>query len=393
MSEKCTSSNVTTLLSDIASTRQALYKSLMHFYANSRDEMIRRPCRRKDWDYKKRSYEIARRGYLETMKRVSSIFSEFHIVDGKTIYYGCKKKGNFRICVYGKTDAFRNSICIHVERLEELIRDEKRFDKDILVTFESYQQKLNQFYYLASHKSLWNFWAFLLFCRDAFIIAFYTSFMVQFLYSFEYYEREKTFMNNNVSCLEALLFASGKPVDSKILAEVMGISLNELKEVANELENQLSVENSGIQLIEINDGYQLSTNEAFYDKIIKLLDTKQKPSLSQAAMEVLAIISYNQKITRAEIEKIRGVSSDSAINRLLEYNLIEEAGRLDAPGRPMTFKTTDEFLRLFGYKSLADMPELPRIVEEDAQIQMEDIVDSSSNQQVEPENLENTEQN
>lgn len=217
--------------------------------------------------------------------------------------------------------------------------------------------------------------------------------MVQFLYSFEYYEREKTFMNNNVSCLEALLFASGKPVDSKILAEVMGISLNELKEVANELENQLSVENSGIQLIEINDGYQLSTNEAFYDKIIKLLDTKQKPSLSQAAMEVLAIISYNQKITRAEIEKIRGVSSDSAINRLLEYNLIEEAGRLDAPGRPMTFKTTDEFLRLFGYKSLADMPELPRIVEEDAQIQMEDIVDSSSNQQVEPENLENTEQN
>ena len=217
--------------------------------------------------------------------------------------------------------------------------------------------------------------------------------MVQFLYSFEYYEREKTFMNNNMSCLEALLFASGKPVDSKILAEVMGISLNELKEVANELENQLSVENSGIQLIEINDGYQLSTNEAFYDKIIKLLDTKQKPSLSQAAMEVLAIISYNQKITRAEIEKIRGVSSDSAINRLLEYNLIEEAGRLDAPGRPMTFKTTDEFLRLFGYKSLADMPELPRIVEEDAQIQMEDIVDSSSNQQVEPENLENTEQN
>ena len=88
------------------------------------------------------------------MKRVSSIFSEFHIVDGKTIYSGCKKKGNFRICVYGKTDAFRNSICIHVERLEELIRDEKRFDKDILVTFESYQQKLNQFYYLASHKSL-----------------------------------------------------------------------------------------------------------------------------------------------------------------------------------------------------------------------------------------------
>ena len=191
-------------------------------------------------------------------------------------------------------------------------------------------------------------------------------------------------LENNISCLEALLFSSGKSVDAKLLAEVMNLSLDELKEVAKELSTKLLDESSGIQLIEIDNGYQLATKEVYYDKIVKLLDTRQKPSLSQAAMEVLAIISYNQRITRAEIEKIRGVSSDSAINRLIEYNLIEEAGRLDAPGRPMTFKTTDEFLRLFGYKSLNDMPELPRVVEEDGQIQIDELAEGTGNS----ENLE-----
>ena len=98
-----------------------------------------------------------------------------------------------------------------------------------------------------------------------------------------------------------------------------------------------------------------------------MLDNRAKPNLSQAALEVLAIVAYNPKITRAEMEKIRGVSSDSAMNKLLEYNLIEEAGKLDAPGRPMTYKTTDEFLRLFGYKSLEDMPKLPTLQEDDGQ--------------------------
>ena len=199
-------------------------------------------------------------------------------------------------------------------------------------------------------------------------------------------------MENNISCLEALLFSSGKSVDAKLLAEVMNLSLDELKEVAKELSTKLLDESSGIQLIEIDNGYQLATKEVYYDKIVKLLDTRQKPSLSQAAMEVLAIISYNQRITRAEIEKIRGVSSDSAINRLIEYNLIEEAGRLDAPGRPMTFKTTDEFLRLFGYKSLNDMPELPRVVEEDGQIQIDELAESTGNSEDLEVNNENAPQ-
>lgn len=174
-----------------------------------------------------------------------------------------------------------------------------------------------------------------------------------------------------VACLEGLLFAYGKSVDKKTLQNILEISANKVEEIASRLQDLLNNTNRGIQLIEINDGYQLTTREAYYEKICSLMDNRPKPSLSQAAMEVLAIMAYNPKITRPEVEKIRGVSSDSAINKLLEYGLIEEAGRLDAPGRPMSFKTSDEFLRLFGYKSLAEMPELPRIIEEDMQTELE----------------------
>lgn len=176
-----------------------------------------------------------------------------------------------------------------------------------------------------------------------------------------------------VSCLEALLFANGKPVEAKIIAEILEINIDKVNEIANSLKNKLEETNSGLQLIEINDGYQLATLEKYYSQVCTLLDNRPKPSLSQAAMEVLAIVAYNSRITRAELEKIRGVSSDSAINKLLEYGLLEEAGRLDAPGRPMTFKTSDEFLRLFGYKSLKDMPELPEIKEDDGQLQIEEM--------------------
>ena len=176
-----------------------------------------------------------------------------------------------------------------------------------------------------------------------------------------------------IQCLESLLFASGKAVDKKMLMDIMQIEKEQLLEAVESLKNILLERNSGIQLIEINEGYQLATVEKFYPQVCMLLDNRPKPTLSQAAMEVLAIIAYNPKVTRAELERIRGVSSDSAMNRLLEYNLIEEAGRLDAPGRPTMYKTTDEFLRLFGYKSLADMPELPKLKEDDGQIELEEM--------------------
>ena len=176
-----------------------------------------------------------------------------------------------------------------------------------------------------------------------------------------------------LSCLEALLFASGKPVELDILANILNIDKEKTLSIINTLKDKLDTENSGIKLIEINNGFQFTTNEKYYDQVCNLLDNRPKPSLSQAAMEALAIIAYNPKITRAEVEKIRGVSSDSAINKLLEFGLIEEAGRIDAPGRPMAFRTSDDFLRLFGYKSLSDMPELPKLKEDDGQIEIEEM--------------------
>lgn len=181
-----------------------------------------------------------------------------------------------------------------------------------------------------------------------------------------------------IQAIEALLFVSGKPVDIKVLAEVTKTSNAEVKEAAEELKQILIDRKSGVQLIEINSGYQLATVEKFYPQICELMDNRPKPSLSQAALEVLAIVAYNPKVTRAEMERIRGVSSDSAMNKLIEYNLIEEAGRLDAPGRPVMYKTTDEFLRLFGYSSLEDMPELPTLKEDDGQIEIsEEIIVNS----------------
>ena len=179
--------------------------------------------------------------------------------------------------------------------------------------------------------------------------------------------------------IEAILFAAGKPVTVKTLCEILEKEKDEIRDAAQDLEIKLLERNSGIQLIRLNDSYQLATLEIFYDYICKMLDNRPKPTLSQAALEVLAIVAYNPKITRAEMEKIRGVSSDSAMNKLLEYNLIEDAGRMDAPGRPVMYQTTEEFLKMFGYKSLKDLPDLPKLKEELEQLEMEEVQDGTAN--------------
>ena len=185
-----------------------------------------------------------------------------------------------------------------------------------------------------------------------------------------------------IQAIEAMLFASGKSVDIRMLSDILEVEATEIKEAANELKNILRERNSGIQLLEIKESYQLATLEKYYSYICTMLDNRPKPSLSQAAFEVLSIVAYNPNVTRAEMERIRGVSSDSALNKLLEYNLIEEAGRMDAPGRPMMYKTSDEFLKMFGYKSLKDLPELPKLKEEmDEQMKIEE--------DAEKENIEN----
>ena len=176
-----------------------------------------------------------------------------------------------------------------------------------------------------------------------------------------------------ISLIEAMLFANGKPLSIKTICEITEVEKEEILDAIEILKQNLIERNSGIQLLEVNGSYQLATIEKYYSYISIMLDNRTKPSLSQAAFEVLSIIAYNQNVTRAEMERIRGVSSDSALNKLLEYNLVEEAGRMDAPGRPMMYKTSDEFLKMFGYKSLKDLPELPKLKEEiDEQMKIEE---------------------
>lgn len=166
-----------------------------------------------------------------------------------------------------------------------------------------------------------------------------------------------------VQAVEALIFASGKAISAKAISEILEVEVSEIEEAVKTLRQNLIERNSGIQLIQVNNTYQLATLEKFYSYICQMLDNRPKPTLSQAALEVLSIVAYNQCTTRAEIEKIRGVSSDSALNKLIEYNLVEEAGKMNAPGRPMMYKTTEDFLKMFGYTSLKDLPELPEIKE------------------------------
>lgn len=179
--------------------------------------------------------------------------------------------------------------------------------------------------------------------------------------------------------IEAMLFASGKPVELKTFCYILEVDEEDIQNAVQELKKTLVERKSGIQLICINDGFQLTTLEKFYSYICKMMDHRPKPSLSQAALEVLSIIAYNPCITRAEMERIRGVSSDSAMNKLIEYDLIGEAGRMDAPGRPVMYKTTEEFLRLFGYSSLKDLPEFPKLKEEETEAGISTNIDETVN--------------
>ena len=158
--------------------------------------------------------------------------------------------------------------------------------------------------------------------------------------------------------VEGLLFAAGDAVSLEKISEILEIDKKTAKLLLNNMVANSQNSRRGIMMREINGKYQLCTRPEHGDYIKKLFEPRQKHGLSPAAFETLAIIAYNQPITRAKVEQIRGVNSDSAITRLLDRNLIKEAGRLDAPGKPVLYDTTDEFLRSLGFKSLADLPRL-----------------------------------
>lgn len=158
--------------------------------------------------------------------------------------------------------------------------------------------------------------------------------------------------------IEGLLFAYGEPLSLEKISEIIEIDKKTTKLIINNMIINYQNSKRGIMLREINNAYQLCTRVEHYDYISKLFEPRQRQTLSQAAYETLSIIAYKQPITRARIEQVRGVNSDSAITRLLERNLVREAGRMDAPGKPVLYETTDEFLRCFGFKSNSDLPPL-----------------------------------
>ena len=163
------------------------------------------------------------------------------------------------------------------------------------------------------------------------------------------------------SAIESILFVSGEPVAMSRIAAVLGISAYETESAAYRLRDKYSFERRGIRLVKLDDSLQLCSSPEFADYIRLALETRKPPQLSQPALEVLAIIAYFQPATRAYIEQIRGVDSAYTIGLLLDRELIEACGRLAVPGRPIIYRTTPVFLRVFGMESLRELPELPQV--------------------------------
>lgn len=183
-------------------------------------------------------------------------------------------------------------------------------------------------------------------------------------------------INKAKGMIEAILFAAGREVKIKELMLALEANSEEIISIVESMKAEYQEENRGLQIINVGEAYQLCTKKEYYEVIYSIFDKRNKPNLSQAALETLAIIAYNPRITRAEIESVRGVGSDATIYKLLEYHLIEETGKLDAPGKPGTYGVTPEFFRMFGFNSLEELPELPRYkVDENQQIVIDDVIE------------------
>ncbi|MDD4371454.1 MAG: SMC-Scp complex subunit ScpB [Anaerostipes sp.] len=172
-------------------------------------------------------------------------------------------------------------------------------------------------------------------------------------------------MKEKQAIIEGILFSMGTSVSKKQLIEALNISEELFLYLIEQLKIKYNNKDSGIKLLELDGSYQLCTKETCYDNLISIVNHPQKPKLTEVMLETLSIIAYKQPVTKQEIEAIRGVKCDHAINKLLDYNLIREAGRLDAIGRPILFRTTEEFLRSFGVESMKDLPKIEKEQVED----------------------------
>ena len=200
-------------------------------------------------------------------------------------------------------------------------------------------------------------------------------------------------LSKEQSIIEAMLFAAGREVKVKEIMNVLEIGAEDIDKIILNMKTEYEARNSGMEIIKVDDSYQLCTRKDYYEYIYPLFDNRAKPNISNAALETLSIIAYNPNVTRAEIEAIRGVNADGTVYKLLEFELIEESGKLDAPGRPTMYKVTSKFMKMFGISSLDELPELPRYkLDENEQIVIDEVMEAPMPAR-EGEDIENEEEN
>ena len=193
-------------------------------------------------------------------------------------------------------------------------------------------------------------------------------------------EKEVCAQENSVpkikAAIEAVLFTMGDSVEASRLAQALELPEEELHEIIAKMMSAYEEEDRGIRIIRLENSYQLCTKKEYYDTLIRIARIPRKISLTDVLLETLAIIAYKQPVTKLEIEKIRGVKSDQAVNKLVEYELVSEIGRKDAPGRPILFGTTENFLRHFGVDSVDDLPAIDPLRREDFKLEAEKEVET-----------------
>lgn len=167
-------------------------------------------------------------------------------------------------------------------------------------------------------------------------------------------------LNEKIGAVEAILFASGEPVEEKRISEAAVLDKGSIAGIVKTLNNRYDDNGSALKIVRLGTSYQMCTREEYAEYIRSAIEYKKQIPLSNAAMEALTVIAYNQPVTKGFVENVRGIDSSSVINSLVEKELLEESGRLDVPGRPVAYKTTENFLRCFGLSSLDDLPPLVR---------------------------------
>lgn len=179
-------------------------------------------------------------------------------------------------------------------------------------------------------------------------------------------------LNEKIGAIEAILFSSGEPVEEFRLAESAGVNSSELSSLIKTLNDRYTDNESGIEIFKLGAKYQMCTRKKYAEYVKTAMESKKQTPLSQAAMEALTVVAYNQPVTKGFVESVRGIDSSSVINTLVDKGLLEEDSRLDVPGHPVAYKTTDTFLRSFGLSSLDDLPPLEREEENRQQSLLED---------------------